>query len=454
MLYEAVGADGKAWLAAVLIRGDLDINEVKLPKALGALHVKLVSEEILRKVTGTRPGFVGPLGLLPFEENPVLLFVDRSLAHAVNVWCGANKDGLHHSNVSIPRDVMSLPSFKGVVEVATAREGDPSPIGPSPTGADRAVALAGVEARGEVGTLHIKRGIEVGHIFKLGTKYSEAMKCEVANQAQKMVPLSMGCYGLGLGRTIAAAVEQHHDEYGIVWPVPLAPFACVVAVLQRDAHVLEAADRLYDGLKAAGVEVFYDDRDERPGVKFKDIDLIGFPVRVVVGGKGLAKGVVEVSTRREKKAAEIAPDRVVEIVKKTLAAGAKTLVSGLSPRPVDLVSTAITRTSRTRTSRECAPRSSVCVSFRSGRSSARSAALGARSSRAREKPRRGEGGATCSRFGNRRDARAALTRAFPSFRLESCSRRSWLAFVSASASIREAGRHSRIAAGSTKGARA
>ncbi len=307
MIYEAVGADGKAWLAAVLIRGDLAINEVKLPKAIGALHVKLASEEILGKVTGTRPGFVGPLGLLPFEENPISLFVDRSLEHGANLWCGANLEGLHHSGVSIPRDVLSLPYFKGVVEVATAREGDPSPTGK--------------------GTLRIRRGIEVGHIFKLGTKYSEAMKCEVANQAQKMVPLTMGCYGLGLGRTVAAAIEQNHDDVGIIWPVPLAPFACVVAVLQRDAHVLEAADRLYEGLKAAGVEVFYDDRDERPGVKFKDLDLVGFPVRVVVGGKGLQRGVVEVSTRRERKAAEIAPDRVVELVKKTLAAGAKTLVT-------------------------------------------------------------------------------------------------------------------------------
>ena len=307
MIYEAVGADGKAWLAAVLIRGDLAINEVKLPKAIGALHVKLASEEILGKVTGTRPGFVGPLGLLPFEENPISLFVDRSLEHGANLWCGANLEGLHHSGVSIPRDVLSLPYFKGVVEVATAREGDPSPTGK--------------------GTLRIRRGIEVGHIFKLGTKYSEAMKCEVANQAQKMVPLTMGCYGLGLGRTVAAAIEQNHDDVGIIWPVPLAPFTCAVSVLQRDAHVLEAADRLYEGLKAAGVEVFYDDRDERPGVKFKDLDLVGFPVRVVVGGKGLQRGVVEVSTRRERKAAEIAPDRVVELVKKTLAAGAKTLVT-------------------------------------------------------------------------------------------------------------------------------
>ena len=306
MIYEATGTDGKTKLAAVLIRGDLDINEVKLPKALSALHAKLVSEEILRKVSGTVPGFVGPLGLLPFAENPILLFVDRSLENGRSVWCGANQEGLHHAQVSIPRDVMSLPAFSGVVEVATAREGDPAPSG--------------------TGTLHIKRGIEVGHIFKLGTKYSEAMKCEVADQNQKMVPLAMGCYGLGLGRTVAAAIEQNHDDFGIVWPVPLAPFACVVAVLQRDAHVLEAADKLYGELKAAGVDVFYDDRDERPGVKFKDIDLIGFPLRVVVGGKGLAKGVVEVSTRREKKASEIAPDRVVDIVKRSLAAGAKTLV--------------------------------------------------------------------------------------------------------------------------------
>jgi prolyl-tRNA synthetase len=305
MIFEWVRGEGEAGAAAVLIRGDLDINEVKLPKALAALHVKLVSEEILRKVSGTMPGFVGPLGLQPFEENPVAIYVDRSLENGRNVWCGANKDGLHHSNVSIPRDVMSLPAFSGVVEVATAREGDPSPTGE--------------------GTLRIRRGIEVGHIFKLGTKYSEAMKCEVADQAQKMVPLTMGCYGLGLGRTVAAAIEQNHDELGIIWPVPLAPFACVVAALQRDAHVLEAANGLYEGLKAAGLEVFYDDRDERPGVKFKDLDLIGFPVRVVVGGKGLAKGVVEVSTRRERKAAEIAPDRVVELVKKTLAAGATTL---------------------------------------------------------------------------------------------------------------------------------
>ena len=307
MIYEAVGADGKARLAAVLIRGDLDINEVKLPKAIGALHVRLASEEILRKVTGTRPGFVGPLGLLPFEENPISLFIDRSLEHGANLWCGANREGLHHSGVSIARDVISQPAFASVVEIATAREGDPSPMG--------------------AGTLHINRGIEVGHIFKLGTKYSESMKCEVADQNQKMVPLAMGCYGLGLGRTIAAAIEQHHDDVGIVWPVPLAPYACVVASLQRDAAVLAAADKLYEELKAAGVEVFYDDRDERPGVKFKDIDLVGFPVRVVVGGKGLARGVVEVSTRRERKASEIAPDRVVEVVKRTLAAGAKTLAT-------------------------------------------------------------------------------------------------------------------------------
>jgi len=200
---------------------------------------------------------------------------------------------------------MSQPGFVRVVEVATARDGDPSPTGK--------------------GTLRIKRGIEVGHIFKLGTKYSVSMKCEVADQSQKTVPIEMGCYGLGIGRTVAAAIEQHHDDDGIVWPVPLAPFACVVVALQRDAEVVAAADRLYEELKAAGIEVFYDDRDERPGVKFKDADLIGFPIRVVVGGKALAKGVVELSTRREKAKHEVPPSRVLEVVRKTLAAGARTL---------------------------------------------------------------------------------------------------------------------------------
>jgi prolyl-tRNA synthetase len=303
MIYEAVKADGKAFVAAVLMRGDLEIQEVKLPKALGVAHARLLPEERLAAIAHTRPGFVGPIGLTPPPgQTGIPIFVDRSLESGMNVWCGANRDGLHHSNVSIKRDV----KVSRVVEVATAREGDPSPTG--------------------TGTLKIKRGIEVGHIFKLGTKYSEAMKCEVADQNQKMVPLAMGCYGLGLGRTIAAAVEQNHDDSGIIWPVPLAPFACVVAVLQRDAEVVAAAEKIYADLKAAGVEVFFDDRDERPGVKFKDMDLIGFPVRVVVGGKGLARGIVEVSARREKKAADVAPDRVVEVVGKTLAAGAKTLV--------------------------------------------------------------------------------------------------------------------------------
>ncbi len=304
MLYEAIRHDGTAFVVAVLIRGDLEINELKLPRALGVPHARLLDEKRLGAIAGTRPGFVGPIGLkAPAGQDEIPVYVDRSLASAVNVWCGANQDDTHHSNVSIARDV----KIAGVVEVATAREGDPSPTG--------------------TGTLRIKRGIEVGHIFKLGTKYSESMKCEVADRSQKMVPLVMGCYGLGVGRTVAAAIEQNHDEHGIIWPVPLAPWSCVVSVLQRDAEVLERADRLYAELKEAGVEVFYDDRDERPGVKFKDADLIGFPVRVVVGGKALAKGVVEVSTRRERTAQGIAPDRVVDVVKATLAAGARTLVS-------------------------------------------------------------------------------------------------------------------------------
>ncbi len=302
MLYEAVRADGSAFVVAVLIRGDLEINELKLPKAVGALHARLLPEDRLGPIAHTRPGFVGPIGLTPpAGQHAIPIFVDRSLANGTNVYCGANQEGTHHSNVCIPRDV----TVAAVVDVATARAGDPSPLGN--------------------GTLKIKRGIEVGHIFKLGTKYSESMKCEVADRSQKMVPLVMGCYGLGVGRTIAAAIEQNHDDNGIIWPVPLAPWAVVLVSLQRDAEVLAAAEKLYGELKAAGVEVLWDDRDERPGVKFKDADLIGFPVRVVVGGKGLAKGIVEVSARREKKASEIAPENVVGVVTRTLGAGAHTL---------------------------------------------------------------------------------------------------------------------------------
>jgi len=301
MLYEVVTAGNQAFVAAVMIRGDLQINEIKVPKAVGALHARLLPEERLAGIARTRPGFVGPVGLTNADGTEVPVFVDRSLKNAVNVFCGANQDDHLHAGVSIARDV----KIAAFVEVATAREGDPSPTGR--------------------GTLRIKRGIEVGHIFKLGTKYSVSMKCEVADQSQKMVPIEMGCYGLGVGRTVAAAIEQHHDDDGIVWPVALAPFACVVVSLQRDAEVVAAADRLYEELKGAGVEVFYDDRDERPGVKFKDADLIGFPVRVVVGGKALAKGVVELSTRREKAKHEVPPGRVVEVVRNTLAAGAKTL---------------------------------------------------------------------------------------------------------------------------------
>ena len=314
MLYEAVREDGSSFVAAVLIRGDLDVNEVKLPRALGVgvnvgvsgsgsiIHARLLPEERLDAVAHTRPGFVGPIGLTPpAGQDEVPIYVDRSLENGLNVYCGANREGLHHSNLSVKRDLR----VKAVVEVATAREGDPAPTGS--------------------GTLKIKRGIEVGHIFKLGTKYSQAMKCEVEGPNQKYVPLVMGCYGLGVGRTMAAAVEQSHDGDGIIWPVPLAPYAVTLASLQRDADVIAAADRIYAELKGAGIEVFYDDRDERPGVKFKDADLVGYPVRVVVGAKALARGVVEVSTRVQKKAEGIAPERLVEVVKATLAAGARKL---------------------------------------------------------------------------------------------------------------------------------
>jgi prolyl-tRNA synthetase len=170
------------------------------------------------------------------------------------------------------------------------------------------------------GTLELHRGIEVGHIFKLGTKYSEAMECTYLDDQGKSHPMTMGCYGLGIGRTVAAAIEQNHDEDGIIWPLPLAPYeVLVIALNTRDEQVVELADRLYDQLQEQGSEVLYDDRDERPGVKFKDADLIGIPVRLVIGAKSLAGGQVEISLRRDREKILVPIENAVERVLELLA---------------------------------------------------------------------------------------------------------------------------------------
>ncbi len=278
-------------LVAVLVRGDLEVNEVKLRNHLDCTHLQLASEAKIEKVTGGPQGFSGPVGL-----EGVRVVADPSVMSLEVAATGANAADTHLVGVVPGRDF----SAEEVADVTTARAGDPCPS----CGA----------------TMITKRGIEVGHIFKLGTKYSEAMKCSFLDNEGVEHPMIMGCYGLGVGRTVAAAIEQNHDEKGIVWPLPLAPYEVLLVVLNADKpEVVEAAGGLYDELRAAGVDVLFDDRPERPGVKFNDMDLIGFPVRVVVGKRGLESGEVELSLRRDGVKHPVPVADLVSAVQRTLA---------------------------------------------------------------------------------------------------------------------------------------
>ena len=265
--------DTEKGVVAALVRGDREVNEFKLAAHLGVEHLKMAGDELVSRTTGAPVGFAGPVGL-PAE---VKLVGDESVRGLSNFVCGANQGDAHLTGVNWGRDV-DLSDFADLLLVG---EGDPCP-------------------RCD-GSLDIYRGIEVGHIFKLGTKYSVSMGCTFLDEKGDSQPMIMGCYGLGIGRTVAAAVEQNHDDDGIIWPRPLAPYEVSLLALNiQDDQVVEAADKLYATLEEQGVEVLYDDRDERPGVKFKDADLIGLPVRMVVGSKSLAEGKVELSLRRDK----------------------------------------------------------------------------------------------------------------------------------------------------------
>jgi prolyl-tRNA synthetase len=258
--------------AAALVRGDDEVNEVKLKNALGATHLQLASEAKVEQVTGGAMGFSGPVGL-----KGVRIVADTEAMRMSLAATGANRADHHLVGVVPGRDF----SPDVVAEIRRVRDGDPCPRCGKP--------------------LVLKRGIEVGHIFKLGSKYSEAMTCNYLDEKGGTRPMIMGCYGLGVGRTLAAAVEQDHDEHGIIWPRPLAPFEVELIALNPDVPAVNAAaERLYADLVGAGVDVFYDDRDERPGVKLNDADLIGFPVRIVVGKKSVEQGQAELSLRRDR----------------------------------------------------------------------------------------------------------------------------------------------------------
>jgi prolyl-tRNA synthetase len=262
----------------VVVRGDHDVNEIKLARAIGAPEVFLAAEADVKKATGAGVGFAGPVG---FRGK---LYVDRDAAAVKNAATGANETDHHLTGVNRGRD------FEGeVVDVRLAVTGD-------------ACAKCG-------GKLVSYKGIEAGHIFILGTHYTEKMGATFLDEKQEKKLIVMGCYGIGVSRLVATAIEQHHDVNGMLWPMSIAPYQVHVCSLGKDEAVVAAAQKLHDELQALGVEVLWDDRDERPGVKFKDADLIGLPLRVTVGGKGLASGNLELKPRSEPdpKKAELVP---------------------------------------------------------------------------------------------------------------------------------------------------
>ena len=261
---------GKQGLIALILRGDHHLNDIKAEKVDGVLApLTMATDEQIQQLTNTVAGSAGPIGL----NIPVV--VDRAAAALSDFVCGANEDGTHYINANWA----DVEHFR-IEDIRNVVEGDASPCGQ--------------------GQLQIKRGIEVGHIFQLGTKYSEAMKCGVLSESGKHEILSMGCYGIGVSRIVAAAIEQNHDKYGIIWPDAIAPFqiALIPMNMHKSHRVKEAAEKLYTDLTAAGIDVLFDDRKERPGVMFADMELIGVPHSIVIGERNLDNQQVEYKSRR------------------------------------------------------------------------------------------------------------------------------------------------------------
>ncbi|MGG0174555.1 proline--tRNA ligase [Gottfriedia acidiceleris] len=253
----------------VLARGDHEINDIKLKNYLGAHSVELATKEEVKELMNCEIGSLGPIGV----KSDLLVLADNAIKGIVNGCCGANEEGYHYINVTVNRDY----NVKDFVDLRFIQEGDLSPDGK--------------------GTISFAKGIEVGHVFKLGTKYSESMNATFLDENGKSNPIIMGCYGIGVSRTLAAIVEQYNDEKGIVWPKNLAPFDVhVITVNTKNEEQVNLADDIYKTLKEIGQDVLLDDRNERVGVKFADADLFGIPVRVVVGKKA-AEGIVELKTR-------------------------------------------------------------------------------------------------------------------------------------------------------------
>jgi prolyl-tRNA synthetase len=279
-------------LVGLLLRGDHDLNAVKAQKLPGvASPLRLASPEAVQAATGCEPGYLGPIGLsLP-------LYADHAALALADFICGANERDMHLRGVNWQRD-LPLPTAADLRNVV---EGDPSPTGQ--------------------GKLRIVRGIEVGHIFQLGRKYSDAMNATVLDESGKGITMFMGCYGIGVTRIVAAAIEQNHDAAGICWPEPLAPFQVAIVPLNaaRSERVRDTAERLYAEFTAAGIETLLDDRDARPGVKFADVELIGIPHRIVIGERGLEAGKLEYRQRRAANNEDMPLDGAVEFLRARLA---------------------------------------------------------------------------------------------------------------------------------------
>ena len=286
----------KKSFALLLLRGDHELNEIKATKIAGLSAFRLASEGEVEEFLGCKPGYIGPVAV---DAEKVAIFADRTVAAMSDFVCGANEAGFHLSGVNFGRD---LPE-PAVADIRNVVVGDPSPDGK--------------------GTLEICRGIEVGHIFQLRQKYAAALNCAYLDESGKSQTMEMGCYGIGVSRIVGAAIEQGNDEKGIILPPAIAPFAvCIVPMgYHKSEAVKAAADQLYADLKKSGVDVLLDDRNERPGVMFADMELIGIPHRVVIGERGLNEGQLEYKGRLDTEVAMVAQGEIVSLLKGKLCAG-------------------------------------------------------------------------------------------------------------------------------------
>ncbi|MBF6649508.1 proline--tRNA ligase [Methylobacter sp. BlB1] len=286
-----VRGEEEGTLVALLLRGDHELNVIKAEKIDGiAAPLSFASDEEVSSACRCKPGSIGPIGL------DIKIIADRSAVLMSDFVCGANQDGKHYQGVNWERD-LPVPAIE---DLRTVIEGDPSPDGK--------------------GTITLARGIEVGHIFQLGIKYSAAMKADIINEAGKNQTMIMGCYGIGISRVVAAAIEQNHDDKGIIWPDSLAPFQVALCPMNmhKSERLKEASEKLYQDLQAAGIEVLFDDRKVRAGFMFSDMELIGIPHRIVVGDRGLDTGTVEYKARTEQDSQEIPSTEIIDFLKAKL----------------------------------------------------------------------------------------------------------------------------------------